>query len=294
MRRSPGSFRRPGRGARAVPALAVLALLAAIVAAGPAPGAPQADPAADLLEKILEKTEIYCRRLGRVSLEFVCRERIEERQFEPPRLISGTRAPAPLRRVTSVALEYDYQLVRKGDDIVERRTLLMEDKKPRNEPDAELKTGLYKHKYLVFGPGGFFSEYWQPKHAYAYLGEETVEGEKAYLIEASPAGPEEPGLVYGKAWIRKKDYAIVKIEWDQRSLGNYDRVLQMARIIGHQAEPQVSVVGYYGVEKNGIRFPDRVVIREDYRSTRGTFRVSEATVRYEDYRFFIVETEVRY
>jgi hypothetical protein len=259
-----------------------------------APADPQAGPAADLLERILEKTEIYCRRLGRVSLHFVCRERIEERQFDPPRQIAGVTRSTPLRHVTSVSLEYDYQLIRKGESIEERRTLLKEDKRLRNEPDAVLKTRLYKHKYLVFGPGGLLSEFWQPKHMYAYLGEETVDGEKTYVIEASPAGPAEPNLIYGKAWIRQKDFAIVKIEWDQRSLGNYDMILMMARTIGHQAEPRVSVVGYYGVEKNGIRFPDRLVIREDYRSTRGTYRVSEATVRYEDYKFFIVETEVRY
>ncbi len=274
-----------------------LFLLALFLAATPAahPSAvPQDKPDADLLERILEKTEIYCRRLGRVSLDFVCRERIEERLFDPPRLISAVSAPASLRRVTSVSLEYDYQLIRKGDVIEEKRTLLREGKEPRNEPDAVLKTRIYKHKYLVFGPGGLLSEYWQPKHAYTYLGEEEVEGEKAYLIEATPAGPEELGLVYGKAWIRQKDFAIVKIEWDQRSLGNYGKILATAKAIGRQAEPQVSVVGYYGVEKNGIRFPDRLVIREDYRSTRGTYRYSEATVRYEDYRFFVVETQVRY
>jgi len=274
--------------------LALLTLLSAIALSGRAPGNPQTVPAADLLERILEKTEVYCRRLGKVSLHFVCRERIEERQFDPPRQISGVSRPASLRRVTSVSLEYDYQLIWKGESIEEKRTLLMEDKQPRNEPDAALKTKLYKHQYLVFGPVGLLSEFWQPKHTYAYLGEEKVDGEKAYVIEASPAGPAEPDLIYGKAWIRQKDFAIVKIEWDQRSLGNYDMILGMAKTLGHQAEPQVSVVGYYGVEKNGIRFPDRLVIREDYRSTRGTFRVSEATVRYESYRFFVVDTEVRY
>ena len=274
--------------------LLLLILLSGIALAGRAPGDPQTVPAADLLERILEKTEIYCRRLGKISLYFVCRERIDERQFAPPRLISGVRTPAPLRRVTSVSLEYDYQLIRKGESIEEKRTLLMEDKQPRNEPDAALKTRLYKHRHLVFGPVGLLSEFWQPKHTYAYLGEEKVDGEKTYVIEASPAGPAEPDLIYGKAWIRQKDFAVVKIEWDQRSLGNYDMILWMAKTLGHQAEPQVSVVGHYGVEKNGIRFPDRLVIREDYRSTRGTYRVSEATVRYEDYKFFIVETEVRY
>lgn len=287
--------RQSGKNATALTALALLALLVGAVGPGGSPAAAAQDaPGPDLLERILEKTEIYCRRLGRVSLDFVCRERIEERLFDPPRLISAVTTSGSSRRVTNVSLEYDYQLIRKGDTIEEKRTLLREGKEPRDEPDAVLKTKIYKHKYLVFGPGGFFSEYWQPKHSYTLLGEEDVEGEKAYLIEAGPAGPEEPGLIYGKAWVRKRDFAIVKIEWDQRSLGNYLKILTTAKAIGRQAEPQVSVVGFYGVEKNGIRFPDRLVIREDYRSTRGIHRYSEATVRYEDYKFFVVETDVRY
>jgi hypothetical protein len=292
---SRSSRLRLREGTSALGAAFFLALLVGAAAPGGPPlAAAQDAPASDLLERILEKTEIYCRRLGKVSLDFVCRERIEERLFDPPRLISAVAACAPSRRVENVSLEYDFQLVRKGDTIDERRTLIREGKEPRNVPDAALKTRIYKHKYLVFGPGGFFSEYWRPKHTYALLGEEDVEGDKAYLIEAAPAGPEEPGLIYGKAWVRKRDFAIVKIEWDQRSLGNFDKILATARAIGRQAEPRVSVIGYFGVEKNGIRFPDRLVIREDYRSTRGIHRYSEATVRYEDYKFFVVETEVRY
>ena len=93
---------------------------------GRAPGNPQAVPAADLLERILEKTEVYCRRLGKVSLHFVCRERIEERQFDPPRQISGVSGPASLRRVTSVSLEYDYQLIWKGESIESYRFFVVD------------------------------------------------------------------------------------------------------------------------------------------------------------------------
>lgn len=275
-------------------AVVLLALVGVAAPGGPRSADAQDAPVSALLARILEKTEDYCYRLGKVSLDFVCRERIEERLFDPPRLISAVTTSGSSRRVTSVSLEYDYQLVRKGDDIVEKRTLLREGKEPRKEPDAVLKTRIYKHQNLVFGPGGFFSSYWRPKHAYRYLGEEDVEGETAFIVEAAPAGPEEPGLIYGKAWIRQRDFAIVKIEWDQRSLGNFGKILATARAIGRQAEPRVSVVGYYGIEKNGIRFPDRLTIREDYRSTRGIHRYSEATVRYEEYKFFIVETEVRY
>jgi len=255
---------------------------------------PQNFPASDPLPRILEKTKEYCRRLGTASLNFVCRETIDERQFNPPLRIFSSIDGGGHRHVTSVSLEYDYQLIRSGGAIEEKRILLKENRQARNEPNADLKTQLYKHKYLVFGPVGLLGEYWQPRHSYSYLGEDEVNKEKAFLVEAGPSGPPEPNLLYGKVWVRQKDFAIIKIEWDQRSLGNYDKVLMTARALGHEAEPRVSIIGLYSVEKNGIRFLDRLTIREDYDSKRGTFRVSETTVLYKDYRFFVVETEVRY
>jgi hypothetical protein len=280
--------------------LCALALLAGLAFLGLAlertPAAEQKSlPAADPLPRILEKTRDYCNRLETASLYFVCRERIEERQYSPPLSFSfASSATGGPRHVIGVSLEYDYQLVRTGATIGEKRTLLREGGQPRNEPNAPLRTKLYKHKYLVFGPVGLLGGYWQPRHLYAYLGEDVVDKEKAFLIEARPAGPPEPDLLYGKVWVRKKDFAIVKIEWDQTCLGHFEKVQQMAEMIGHGAEPKISIICLYGIEKNGIRFPSGLTTREDYDSKKGLFRVSEATVVYRDYRFFIVETEVRY
>jgi hypothetical protein len=276
-------------GAVLLPAAGAAALSGRIWSA-PAPHSATADP----LPQILEKTKAYCQRLTNASLDFICREKIDEREYSPPLRLFSTMATPGRRRVTSLSLEYDYQLVRKAGAVDEKRVLLRENKEPRNEPDAVLKTKLYKHKYLIYGPVALLGETWQPKHTYAYLGEESVGGEKAYLVEASPWGPPETNLIYGKVWVRAKDFAVLKIEWDQRSLGNYEKVLQMAKSIGPQAEPRISIVGYYGVEKNGIRFLDRLTLYEDYESGGGLFRASETTVLYKDYRFFMVETEVRY
>jgi hypothetical protein len=284
---------RRGVGLAAGFLAAALLILAAPSAPPASAGSSAARAREDPLPQILEKTRDYCRRLGASSLCFVCREKIDERQYNPP-LVILSNASAPQSKLTRVLLEYDYQLVRNGESVVEHRVLLKENKQPRNEPGAELKTRLYKHKNLVFGPGGLLSDYWQPRHAYTYAGEDSVGKDETFVVEAAPAGTPEPDLVYGKAWVRKKDFAIVKIEWDQRSLGNYDQILAMARRIGNQAEPRLSVACTYGIEKNGIRFPDKMTIREEYWSPRGTYRVSETTVRYEDYRFFIVETEVKY
>jgi hypothetical protein len=294
IRKRRGLVRRAGVPLLSLGAFLVLAAGGGVLAGLARPPAVRAPRDSDPLPMILEKTKAYCQRLANASLDFICRERIDEREFSPPLRLFSTMATPGRRRVTSISLEYDYQLVRNGGTIDEKRVLLRENKEPRNEPNAVLKTKLYKHKYLVYGPVGLLGEAWQPKHTYAYLGEESVEREKAYLIEATPWGPAETNLIYGKVWVREKDFAVVKIEWDQRSLGNYEKVLQMAKAVGPQAEPRISIVGYYGVEKNGIRFPDRLTIREDYESGGGLFRASETTVLYKDYHFFIVETEVRY
>ncbi|MGD0782851.1 MAG: hypothetical protein ABSA30_08345 [Candidatus Aminicenantales bacterium] len=258
---------------------------------------PRARPGVDPLPQILEKTKAYCNRLATASLYFVCREKIDERQFNPPLRFSSSVVGGS-RHVSGVSLEYDYQLVRSGapggEKLEEKRTLLKEDGQPRNEPNAALKTKLYKHKYLVFGPVALLGEYWQPRHLYRYLGEDNVDGAKAFLIEAGPAGPPEPDMIYGKVWVREKDFAIVKIEWDQRCLGNFDQVKRTARMIGHGAEPRISIIGLYGIEKNGIRFPDRLTTLEDYDSNGGILRVSETMVVYRDYKFFLVQTEVHY
>jgi hypothetical protein len=255
----------------------------------PAPG--QASSQADLLAKILEKTSYYCDRLERISLYFVCREEIDEHQFHPP--IRLNSPPGGGSR-THVSLVYDYQLVRSGPSVEEKRTLLEENGHRRNEPDAPLKTKLYKHRNLVFGPVGLFGEAWQSRHAYRLLGEDTVDNDRAFLVEAAPSGDPEPNLIYGKVWVRESDFAILKIEWDQRSLGNFAAIEAMARAIGHEAEPKISIVGTYGVEKNGIRFLSRMTLYEDYDSRVGKVRASQTEVRYKDYKFFVVETEVRY
>ena len=60
------------------------------------------------------------------------------------------------------------------------------------------------------------------------------------------------------------------------------------------SKPRLTQISEYGFEKNGIRFPSRYSLREEYISRRGKpFLRSETSVIYRDYKFFTVETEVR-
>jgi hypothetical protein len=85
----------------------------------------------------------------------------------------------------------------------------------------------------------------------------------------------------------------LKIEWDVRSAGNYEKIVEFAKRIN--SEPRITMISEYEIEKNGIRFPSKYLVREAYYSRRGrTFVRSEINVTYEEYKFFTVDTKIKY
>jgi hypothetical protein len=230
------------------------------------------------LEHILAKAAEYCQRLEQVSLHFVCTEEIEERLYYSGRFYKENN------------YTYDYQLIRKGEGIQERRTLLEENGKSRHEENAELKTHRFFHKHVIFGPIGLLSESQQQNHDYVIKKEEKIKGDRCLVIEAVPKEGVQVDHLFGKAWIRENDCSIMKIEWNQESMGNIERLEEAAKKAG--AKPIITFVSEYAYEKNGIRFPSKYFVKEEY-VKRGRYKISQTTTVYKDYKFFIVETEVK-
>jgi hypothetical protein len=111
------------------------------------------------------------------------------------------------------------------------------------------------------------------------------------MIEALPIANVRVEHLFGKAWVRRDDFSIMKIEWNQGSMGNVQRVEEEAKRIG--ARPSITFVSEYAYEKNGIRVPGKYFVKEEYiHPGMGRILVSETTVVYKDYRFLVVETEV--
>lgn len=233
------------------------------------------------LPQILEKAAEYCKRLDRISLHFICNEEIKERIYYQIYF---------RRFFKENSYIYDYQLIRKDKKVEERRVLLGENGEPKNEENADLKTKRFWHKYVIFGPIGLLSESQQKRHDYVIKKEEKYKGDKCYVIEVVPKPDTKTGGLFGKAWVRQNDCSIMKIEWNQQSMGNIDRIEKDAEKLG--VKPRITFASEYEFEKNGIRFPSKYFVKEEYvRRTR--LPVSETTVIYKDYRFFIVETEVK-
>jgi hypothetical protein len=297
-------LRRPAwAGGRRVAWGSLVACAAAGLLAPPAAG--QGQPGAERLVQLLAKAKAYCARLETAALDFTCVEKIQEKTYQLGELRPDTVVidPSPAGRAnysynaprqnyyarTSV---YDYQFVRKADKKVERRTLIELDGRKMKLDDAQLDTQTIRVENALFGPIGLVGESWQPGHDYRIAGEETMNGRKVVIVEAVPKPSVDRPHCFGRLWIREDDGSVVKISWDQASVGNFKAIQAYGRKIG--AEPQLTSVTEYGQEKNGLHFPSKDTTEEAYIKHDKKFVQSLTTVLYKDYRFFTVETEIRY
>jgi len=253
------------------------------------------------LQKILGETGEYCERLKGMALDFFCQEKISEivREFEKrvgrravSEDISDTRIFEDLRirKTTRNSYLYDYQLVKKGGEYREQRNLLEENGRPRDEKNVLLKTMRFTAEYLVFGPVGFLSRYWQNQFNYSIEGTDRVEGRDTFVISAQPKEIRDDNYYRGRIWVDEKDSSILRIEWEP--LAPEATTDKLASLIGN-LKRKIIVTGDYALEKNGVRFPSRMTAREIYTTGEGKEHMKyEASYVYSGYKFFTVETEV--
>jgi hypothetical protein len=259
----------------------------------------------DDLAAILVNCADYCRKLSNSALYFVCQEKIKEEIYELRRggvtvMISGDSggavtyetSPTMRRRATKNSLVYDYQLTKKGENIEETRTLLEENGKKKDLRDAHLKKQRFYSRKVVFGPVGFLGREWHEVYDYEFLKQEKVEGRETYVLEAKPKVPIEGKPNYGKLWVDKKDFSVLKIEVEDESLAGFEKILAAAKSQG--LKPVLTTVHEYGILKRGLRFPSRTIFSEKYSGPGGQYMWSRTVITYENYRFFTVETTVKY
>jgi hypothetical protein len=258
------------------------------------------------LDTILEKCAEYCERVAKSALFFVCREKIEEEIYQH-RTTRGSRividanqelqrvyfARRPIPIIEKNIYIYDYQLIKKREKIEESRILLEENKEKRYEKNAKLKTKRFYSKKSIFGPVGLLSKDWQEMYNYKIIKEASVNGREAFVIEATPRVKIEKKPNYGRVWVDKNDFSILKIEIEEESLVGFESFKEIRK--RQNIKPIITVTHYYGIEKNGIRFPSQTVFEESYVIPKmGKFKNSKTTFSYDNYRFFTVDVEIKY
>lgn len=241
--------------------------------------------------EVLKKAGNYCERLEQIALHFVCGEEIREIIYSGPWPAQGGK---PWKRQAKKFI-YDYQLIRK-DKIEESRILIKENGKTLHLEDAPLKTERFYYKYVVLGPIGLVSYAAQRNHDYVLEKSEKLWGKQVCVLAATPRNPDKDDRLFGKIWVDKTNGSVLKIEWQGSSLDNYKGLEDFAKKMG--AKPKLMLASEYKFEKNGIRFPNKYELVESYirEYTYGyrTLVKSELIVKYKDYKFFTVETQVKY
>jgi len=255
------------------------------------------------LELILKKCANYCERVKSIALYYVCREEIIDKtnSYRIANTLSSSpyeiveKVPSrPLklksRRISSYL--YEYQLINKEKELQELRTLLKKNNRKQNIENAQLET-RFKAKYPVYGSVGFLSRYWQDYFSYTIIGQERIGKIQATIIRATPQPNNKENRNLAKLWINEKDCSILQIEWESNSIYDFD-----GRNIAFKNGEFGTVVMWsvaYGLEKNGVRFPSRQLTQEFLVSESGErYLRNRITTNFIDYKFFIVETEIKY
>ena len=231
------------------------------------------------------------------SLHFVCIERVKEEivtaitshivSIPGPRGSVWTFLNRP--RWEKNQFVYDYQLIKQGDKITEKRILIEENGEETYLDNAPLKTKRFFSRWSAFGPVILFSKNWQNKYSYRLLKESKLKGEPAFLIEVSPKEDITEKLNYGKVWVNREDGIIMKMEIDMGSLLGFEELKKKSE--RRRIKPVLTVVHHYEYIKDGIRFPSKTSFEEKYiRRGRRTTK-SKTTFIYSNYKFFTVETK---
>jgi hypothetical protein len=254
------------------------------------------------LNQLLKKSAEYCEKVKNIALFYVCLEKIKEKKYmyrttTSERVsLSGAVVEKPykslkLKRTKIYSYVYDYQLIKKGGELRERRILIEKNKKKKQKENAELEVG-YSAKYLVYGPVGFLSSYWQEFFDYEITGEERISGTLAVVVKATPTASNEKNRNFARIWIDKKEGGILQIAWEPESILDYEE--KPFRSHAGELKPTVEWKVTYGIEKNGVRFPSRQQVQEFLTTEEGKRFISdEINTSFENYRFFVVETEIK-
>lgn len=312
----PSAFRAIALGGLALAAFSIASLPTAPVASAQHKNpAVRTAPAPDLpLDALLERAAEYSRRLEGAAFDFVCREEIRETidptldakaraqgsrySIDPggmanlPSSLAGPTVTVSRVRKIKRSFVYDYQCVRAGKTVREIRTLLEENGKRKNVPNADLATSIVVYANALQGPVGIFAERFRPDYVFSFAGEEKVGPIRALVVNARPR-PGAPAArnLYGKAWVDPATGDILRIEWSENRVGRFDIFERRAQVF--ERAPRLVIRSEFEAEKNGLRFPTRLVIEEAYLKDSGKAFVRSTTeVVYKDFKFFSVDYDI--
>jgi hypothetical protein len=277
------------------------------------------------LEGLLKGAAQYCEKLKKAAFHYLCKEKIVETQ-KP--LSIGTDAQNDVAAISNDMFykraygwvqreivdqtkiqknEYNYRLKKIRDLVKEEREVLVETTGEEEPPPPVIldineirKSIRFLSSKAVFGPITLLDAQRQKKYDFRLLGHQELKGRPTAIIEAYPKNEKDAQFIYGKVWIDREDFSVLKIKANPNSILGYDKLKKLAEELNTRLflDLETEFFKY----RDGIRFPTQIHFGESYkgglfiRQFRGAkkWTRTDNLTSYYDYLFFNVDMDVVY
>lgn len=277
------------------------------------------------LDELLRGAAQYCEKLKKVAFHYLCKEKIVETQ-EPlslgadaqrdvasnPYGSAYARASGWVQREiidqTKIQKnEYNYRLKKIGDQVKEEREVMVDNTGENETPSLVIidindirKSIRFLSSKAVFGPITLLDAQRQNSYDFRLLGYQELKGRPTTIIEAYPKNEKDSQFIYGKIWIDREDFSILKIKANPNSILGYDKLKKLADELNTRLFLDLETEFF--TYRDGIRFPTQIHFEENYkgglfiRQFRGAkkWTRTDNLTTYYDYLFFNVDMDVRY
>ena len=132
------------------------------------------------------------------------------------------------------------------------------------------------------------------------MGHQELKCRPTAIIEAYPKNEKDSQFIYGKIWIDREDFSVLKIKANPNSILGYDKLKKLAEELNTRLflDLETEFFKY----RDGIRFPTQIHFEESYkgglfiRQFRGAKRWTRTDnlTTYYDYLFFNIDMDVVY
>ncbi len=274
------------------------------------PGAGEDQSSRRTLEKVLEGSAEYCRKLAGAALDFICEETINEVHYNfATEMTWGATVVGPkgggaayvaswipqwdLQRTEKYDYTCDYLFVKKGGSIEERRVVLKDNGRKMPDRSRQLEEKRFTALNPLMAAIQILDGERQPLFNFRIIDTGRALGRKAYVVEAIPKSGNTWGVEYAKIWVDQQGYQVLRSEIQGVPPEGYDDVLKDTTQFN--IKPILTTTHTYQVEKNGVFFPAHTTIRVDYPQPTTWFARTTPKLKidmeYDKYKFFTVETE---
>ncbi|MCK5220233.1 MAG: hypothetical protein KAR14_01510 [Candidatus Aminicenantes bacterium] len=249
-----------------------------------------------ILNKILSGCASYCSKLKSSAFHFFCTEKIVSSGNEI--VLSKYKYRRVNRRKFSNKYFFDYQLINDSSGVREQRRIISKRGKADDEDIHQMPISFLSEK-VVFAPSMILGEEEQKKFSFKMNGLKREGGNEFVVLEAIPLKPKKIFFKEALIYVDAKNYSIRKIIVIPRYIRGYKSLMRTA--FYYKSRLFLDCKIEFNKEYKGLWFPTYITIREIYKGGRfviqnmGTtgWEKSRTTFRYDDYKFFNVDMDIK-